>query len=136
MVAVLALTFHVGTVKADTVIQLHTVSYHINRAANYNEENYGVSVKHYTVDKNYYFNYVQAGAYRNSENNISFYAGVGFEWPVGEIKLGVKAGVISGYSLGDVLPFVLPVIKYKNISLIFAQYPEAVTHLVIDVIEF
>ena len=135
IIIVLAILSH--NLEARTVIQLHTISYHVNRAANFNEENYGIAVKYYTaVKKRYYFDYVQAGTYKNSENNQSNYAGVGFEWPVGIFTIGVKAGLITGYSLGSVLPYFVPVIKYKNIGLVFAPYPEAVTHLTFDVIEF
>lgn len=131
---IIGLTVLSHNLKAETVIQLHTLSYHVNRAENFNEENYGIGVRHYVKDK--YFNYVHAGTYKNSENNTSNYAGIGYEWPVGSFKLGIKAGVITGYSLGDVLPFIVPVVKYKNLSLVFAPYPEAVTHLTIDLMEF
>jgi len=132
---IIALTILSHNLEARTVIQLHTISYHVNRAANYNEENYGFGVRHYVDDK-YTYDYLTAGTYDNSEDNTSNYLGIGFEWPVGIFTLGIKAGVITGYSLGSVLPFVVPVIKYKNIGLVFAPYPEAVTHLTFDVIKF
>jgi len=119
---------------AETVIQVHTFSYHENRAANYNERNYGLALKSYVKDKQ--FDYVQVGGYKNSEYNTSNYVAIGYEWPVGKVTLGLKAGLITGYSMGNVLPFVVPVIKYKAVSVLFAPYPDAVVHLTIDVLTF
>lgn len=53
--------------KAETVLQLHTLSYHQNRAANFNEENFGIGFRYYTKK----FNYVNTGIYKNSENSTS-----------------------------------------------------------------
>jgi len=133
---ILILFFIAGAseVKAETVISLHTISYHQNRAANYNEENYGFGLRHYIKNKS--FHYVNIGTYKNSEQATSKYIGAGWEWNVGELKIGVNMGLIDGYSLSSVLPYVVPVISYKNINVIFASYPEAVVHLTIDLMGF
>jgi len=124
----LALSFPVF---GDTVIQLHTVSYHINREANYNETNLGIGVRYYTTKDQY----IIAGTYKNSEYNQSNYVGYGWEFG-DEFKLGLSAGLITGYNLGDVLPYIVPVISYKGVSLVFVAYPEATTHLTIDIMRF
>lgn len=115
--------------KADTVLSLHSVSYHVNRAANYNELNYGLGLRYYTTKGRY----IAAGTYKNSELNQSKYVGYGWEF---NKYLGVSAGLVTGYDLGEVLPYFVPVLRYKNISLMFSSYPEAVTHLTIDIMRF
>jgi len=116
---------------SETVIQLHTVSHHINREANYNESNYGLGIRHYITKGRYLI----AGTYKNSEYNLSNYAGYGWQFG-GELMLGVSVGLITGYSLGRVLPYVVPIINYKAVSLVFVAYPEATTHLIIDIARF
>ena len=125
------LFFIAGASEADTVIQLHTVSHHINREANYNESNYGLGIRHYTTKGRY----IIAGTYKNSEYNRSNYAGYGWEFG-NDFKLGISAGLITGYSLGKVLPYIVPIISYKGVSLVFVAYPEATTHLTIDLMRF
>ena len=120
--------------KAEAVLYVSTFSYHQNRAANYNEENFGAGLRYYVKNKD--FNYINVGAFKNSESNTSKYIGVGWQWPVGQFNIGVNAGIIDGYSLNAVLPYVVPIINYKRVSLIFAPYPEAVVHLTIDVMRF
>lgn len=132
IVAIIILSVH--TAEAETVLQLHAVSYHQNRAANYNEENYGIGIRHYVENKQ--FDYVNAGFYDNSENNTSKYIGIGYEWKVGIFKMGINAGVVDGYSLASTLPYVVPVISYENVSLTFAPYPEMVAHLSYDLAIF
>lgn len=115
--------------KAETILYAHTFSYHVNRDANYNEYNYGLGVRHYTTNDEY----ITAGTYKNSEFNQSNYVGYGWEF---NEYLGLSAGVITGYKLRSVLPYVLPVFRYKSVSLIIAPYPEAVIHLTIDFMRF
>jgi len=123
--------------QAETVAFAHTVSYHVNRDIDFNEKNYGVGIRHYINTEEEANKYITVGGYRNSEYNQTYYAGVGWEWPIGnDFQLGVVTGLITGYSLGDVLPYVVPIIKYKNISLVVAPYPEAVYHLTIDLVTF
>jgi hypothetical protein len=45
-------------------------------------------------------NYI-AGAYYNSERNVSFYLGKRWEYN----GIGLEAGAVTGYSGGDVLPY-------------------------------
>ena len=126
---IVILFFIAGASEAETVLYAHTVSYHVNREANYNESNYGLGLRHYTTTDRY----ITAGTYKNSEYNQSNYVGYGWEFTP---YLGLSAGLITGYKLHKVLPYIVPVIKYKSISLIVAPYPEAVIHLTIDIMEF
>ena len=128
LIAILFFIMGASELRAETVIQLHTVSYHVNRAADFNEENLGIGFRHYADD----VHYITAGTYKNSEYNQSNYAGYGWEWKQGDFKLGLSAGIITGYELGEVLPYVVPVIRYKAVSLIIAPYPEVAALLTID----
>jgi len=126
---ILIVFFVIGASEAETVLSLHSASYHANREANYNESNYGLAIRHYTTKDRYLI----AGTYKNSEFNQSHYAGYGWEL---NKYLGLSAGIITGYELNNVLPYIVPVIRYQNISLVVAPYPEAVIHLTIDIMEF
>jgi hypothetical protein len=117
--------------KADTVVFAHTVSHHVNQSANFNESNYGLGMRHYTTKDRY----ITAGTYINSEYNRSNYAGFGWETK-GNLKLGLSVGLITGYSLLSVSPYIVPSIRHEGVSLIFLVYPEAVTHLTVDLIKF
>jgi len=112
-------------------LYLHTVSYHQDRDANYNEANYGLGVRHNLDD-----NYITGGFYDNSEDHTSAYVAYGWEWPYKGLKLGILAGLVTGYSMGNVLPFAVPVIRYKRAQLLIAPYPSAVVHLTIDVLRW
>jgi len=126
-----ALTYHV---KAETYLQLHTLSYHSSRDANFNEANYGVGIRHYM--KNEKFDYITVGLYRNSEFNQSVYSGAGWEWPINEFKVGLSAGLITGYKMNSVLPYVVANIRYKRLNIILSPFLEPVVHLTIDVMKF
>lgn len=115
--------------KAETVLSLHSFSYHSNRGANYNESNYGLALRHYTTKDRY----ITIGTYRNSEDHQSNY--VGYGWELNDY-IGLSAGIVTGYKSNNILPYVLPVIRYQNISVIIAPYPEPVIHLTIDLMRF
>jgi len=129
LILFLVCVFYVNSVNADTVIYINTISYHENRQANYNEENYGIGFRYYKSE-NIFFS---SGYYKNSEFNDSFYAGIGFESKDG---YGVTAGYITGYNKSKIIPFVTPFIKYKNLILHIVPIEEKVIHLTIDVFEF
>ena len=126
-----ALTYHV---KAETYLQLHTISYHPNRVANFNENNYGMGLRHYVENEK--FDYITLGAYKNSEFKTSLYSGVGWEWPIYNFKVGLSAGAITGYSRGSVVPYIVSNIRYKRLNLIISPFIEPVIHLTIDVMKF
>ena len=117
-----------GEIKADN-IYIHTVSYHENREANYNEANHGLGIRHY-IDSG---EYIAAGTYRNSEYNQSNYIGHGKEFG-GDLKIGFQVGFITGYSVGKVLPYILPTLRYKAFSIVYAPAIEPVIHLTIDLL--
>ena len=68
------------------------VSLHLGLEGNYNEIH-----PHIRYNEQ---NYI-AGAYYNSESNISFYAGKRWEYN----DFGLEAGAVTGYSAGDVIPY-------------------------------
>ena len=68
------------------------ISLHLGLANDYNEIHPHVRYNNQ--------NYI-AGVYYNSESNVSTY--VGRRWEKG--KFGVEAGVVTGYSGGNVLPY-------------------------------
>jgi hypothetical protein len=82
------------------------------------------------------FNYVTIGVYKNSEFNTCLYSVVGGGGGKGDLKFGVSAGIITGYSLYKVLPFVVPNVRYKKLNIILAPYPSPVIHLSVDVVTF
>ena len=89
------------------------ISLHLGLAGDFNEVHPYVKYKH---DNN-----IIAGAYYNSEEEISGY--VGYELDVTE-KLSVELGIVSGYSSQDILPmarvtyddkiFIAPAIEYDS----------------------
>lgn len=121
--------------KAETTVQLHTVSYHSNRAANYNEQNYGVGIRHY-VDTAKPFSYATVGTYTNSERNTSTYVGIGWEWAVSVAKVGVSTGLITGYSTADVIPYVVFNIRYSRVTVVISPFIEPVLHVTVDLLTF
>ena len=89
-------------------LHLGAVSYHFNRAANYNEINPGLGIEHQFNARHS----LSAGAYRNSERRNTIYALYGYTpLQIGPVKFGVLAGLANGYSAnnGNVFPVVLPI---------------------------
>lgn len=120
------------TVEAETIIYLHTATYHEDRESDYNERNWGLGFRHYTDDGFY----KSAGTYKNSEHSQSYYGGVGWEWSVGETKLSVDVGLVTGYIEYDAAPYVVPSIRYKDVRLMYLAYPKAALHLSVDILKF
>ncbi|MBK9279989.1 MAG: hypothetical protein IPM93_17655 [Candidatus Obscuribacter sp.] len=103
--------------KHDTWLQLGALSYHQNRQANYNETNYGVGILRRLDDESA----VAFGYYRNSIHKDSFYAAYHYTpYQYGPVKLGLQAGLISGYKAlkGFPTPMLLPLasIEGKNVA--------------------
>jgi hypothetical protein len=77
------------------------LSYHFDRDAPFNERNVGLG---YMAD-----NGMVGGAYRNSYNNLSLYAGKNFKRPINALlDAGVTLGGVTGYPASPVLPMVIP----------------------------
>jgi len=123
------------TTYAETVLYVHTVSYHVNREVKYNENNYGLGLRHYVNQNDLKFQYLTIGTFKNSEYANSKYLGIGYEWG-DSIKFSIAAGIITGYKMQEILPFIIPTIRYKNVTLVIAPYPEVATNIVIDVYKF
>ena len=89
-------------------LHLGAISYHFNRAADYNEINHGLGIEHQFNARHS----LSAGAYRNSERRTTVYALYGYTpLQIGIVKLGLLAGLANGYSAnnGNVFPVALPV---------------------------
>ena len=89
-------------------LHLGAVSYHFNRAANYNEINPGLGIEHQFNARHS----LSAGFYRNSERRNTVYAMYGYTpIQIGPVKIGVLAGLANGYSAhdGGFFPVALPV---------------------------
>lgn len=74
---------------ANHELVLHVASYHRNREAGYNEENYGIGIR---------ANGIAAGVYRNSIRKTSVYAGFAaqlFEYQ--GLSFTVLGGLVTGY---------------------------------------
>lgn len=128
---ILILAFIAGAseVPADTVLNLHTVSYHEDIASQYNNDNYGFGIRHYNG-----INYTIFGMYKNSIRKQSFYVGRGLVWNYGDLDLVLTVGIITGYY--QTMPLVLPSIHYKNVGLVIVPYPKTVLHLTIDIMRW
>lgn len=102
---------------ADIVI--HVGSAHAE--AGYNGSNPGLGVRSHKPD--YYFG---AGAYHNSLNRTSVYAGVGKRvFNMGVIDLRLSAGMITGYAK-PITPFIIPelaLIVNKRVAMMASYIP-------------
>ena len=131
---VLMLVSH--NIDAETTIQLHTFSKHVNNSENYNEVNYGLGLRIKVDEPHLMHDYFTIGVYENSERHTSHYIGIGYEWKVGNVILGIAGGAVSGYTMGNILPYVVPTIRYKKVAFVFHAYPEATVHMTIDIANF
>ena len=95
-------------------------SYHADRNAGYNESHSCFGVEHKGWTGMYFV---------NSEDNPSFLGSYSKSfWHLSEhVMGGVSAGFVTGYSRGDVLPFIAPKISYDNehvgLDVHFMPYP-------------
>lgn len=121
-------------VSAETVIQVHGLSYHVDRGANYNEINQGFAIRHYGYSG---FDYISVGQYKNSIYKTSRYAIIGWEKPISDnIALGLVVGVVDGY--GDhAVPMIAPVVTLWNRMHVFsAPIPTPVIEVSFDIVRF
>ena len=130
------LSLFAGTAMAgETVIQLHGLSYHADRAAGYNENNWGLAVRYYgelsLVD------YVSVGQYKNSIHKTSRYIIAGWEKDVNDtVTLGLVAGVVDGYR-EHMVPMVAPVISlWGRVHIFSAIIPVPVIEVSVDIYKF
>lgn len=72
---------------------LHGPSYHFERDKGYNNANYGLGYK--------FDNLLVIGAYHNSNERVSTYAGYHFSF---NEHVGVVLGVVTGYQKHDIWP--------------------------------
>jgi hypothetical protein len=98
------------------------LSYHADRAAGYNETHEGVTVGASISDQLSW----SVGRIINSERNWSTFAAVQYD-PIdlGRVKLGVQAGLVTGYRVAEVLPVILPsasvrVSKHHSLQIVAA----------------
>jgi hypothetical protein len=95
------------------------LSYHADRAANYNETHEGIAVGARINDQWAW----SAGRLINSERHESSYLAAQYDiaqWP--RVSIGVQMGVVTGYERYNVLPMALPVVdvqvsKHNTISI-------------------
>lgn len=91
-------------------LDISCCSYHFNRDANYNEQNWGVVYKYYPTPEFHF----QVGTYRNSEYGRSTIIGVGQTWKLSkDFDFTLSGGVVTGYVRG-ILPYVIPTFSYKD----------------------
>lgn len=85
---------------------LHLASYHFGAPMQEINPGAGIRCNGYT-----------SGAYRNSYNRMTIYAGRDFTRCLGEVCAGVKAVLATGYRY-DVTPVAVPVVSWKAIELV------------------
>jgi hypothetical protein len=80
------------------ILGAHLMSYH--DSGNYNNANVGVYLQHQSG--------LTAGSYYNSERKQSYYGGYTFKPFDRFSRLDVTLGIVSGYSMKRLTPFMLP----------------------------
>ena len=102
---------------ATNSLEFGCCSYHFNRDAGYNEFNYGVMYhRHYNEKETFY-----VGMYKNSEHTNTFAIGGDYTWKLSEnFDFKLRYGVLTGYVRSPLIPFVLPVITYKDTVNLYA----------------
>lgn len=120
------------------VVQLHGLSWHADRDANYNERNYGLGIRYYSEDSLWGSNYIAFGQYKNSEHSKSEYAGIGWQWPVKKyITVGIAIGVVTGYKRSDIIPFVVPVVTlWDRIHITGVMIPTPTIEVSVDMVHY
>ena len=125
----------------EVAIQLHGLSYHADSTYADNEVNLGLGLRYYH-DKWTAIDYVTIGGYRNSVDQPSYYAGVGWEYEVNNwLTLGATLGLVTGYA--DVLdevsldpaPYLAPTLTlWRRVHVVGVPYPEPVMEVSVDII--
>ncbi len=101
-------------------ISLGGVSYHLQRANEFNQTNLGIGVEWPVQAPWTYETRIAFGGFKNSENQRSLYAGA-FIFPLssasGQFKAGALLGMIDGYkgaNTGGFFPLAVPTISYET----------------------
>ncbi|NIP43113.1 MAG: hypothetical protein GWO28_10495, partial [candidate division Zixibacteria bacterium] len=98
LIVLIAYTSCAKPVKAETLLQVHLTSYHVDREKQRNEKNFGLGIKHILSNKTE----MSIGAYKNSQYNTSVYASFGRLFSLTKhLSAGFEAGLINGYSFTD-----------------------------------
>jgi len=104
-------------------IVVHVASYHLDRdkKKDLNEVNPGLGL-HFRVPGHSFF--AAAGAFYNSLNRVSAYAGIGKDFPIaGPVKFRLTGALVTGYRL-PVVPEILP-----ELTLMAGEYGFAIGYL-------
>lgn len=93
------------------------LSYHLDREANFHEQNtcFGVETQNYV-----------ALVYKNSNADTSLLLGYDYKpWSIGRVSFGATVGLVTGYQKAPVLPAVLPglTLDYQPLSINAAVIP-------------
>lgn len=115
----LAKDFHPLALPTRPWLSLSGVSYHLERASEFNQNNPGVGVEWPVQAPWSYDTRLALGGFKNSESARSLYAGA-FIFPFssasGQFKAGALLGMIDGYkgaNNGGFFPLAVPTIAYE-----------------------
>lgn len=111
LLLVTILLYTTSSYAADKFMEIHLASKHFNYGKQdytFNEFNPGIGY----IQKFENLADVSIGVYHNSIENVSTYAFIGDSWGNDYIKGGVEIGVVSGYRVLDVLPIMIPHVKF------------------------
>lgn len=87
-------------------------SYHKDRDRGYNEFNYGLGIEHTLSDEKWR---VAGGFYRNSYFRTSWYGLIVREvWSIGNWKVGMAGGFLTGYTKGRADHVVAPILAWEG----------------------
>lgn len=115
LVALFIAAAHAEAKAADIGVIASLFSKHFDTDATFNERNYGIGVHLYNDAQSAY---TTAGYYRNSLDKNSLYVGGGYK--LGDvISVGIEAGLVSGYTKGRVVPFVVPTVWIGPAKLLY-----------------
>lgn len=91
---------------AEVTPVVNMASYHFDRDAGYNEQNYGLALE---------TTYFQGGFYRNSEYHTSLYGMFKFELTNNVVSPGIMAAAVTGYERAPVVLLGGLTLRYKNV---------------------
>lgn len=106
-ILILLVAFAMRNEAAEIKPVINGVSYHVGHADDFNYLNVGIGA-------HYYFgctNYITLGVYKNSESDISYYAGYGEKYrATKKISVGYEALVVTGYATAPIIPAIMPTV--------------------------
>jgi hypothetical protein len=105
----------VSSAHADTFLNIYGTAKHTENDANLNDTNYGLGLRNESGNVIY-----EAGAFRDSRDNLSKYAAVGYQYRLGIFGFGASALAMSrpNYRDGNVFMGALPFITLNAKSII------------------